>query len=49
MAANQAYFADIGPVAKSMGAKVGEEVEQYLRANPEVIEKLRNAGVGTEN
>ena len=45
-AANQAYFADLGPLAKTMGAEVGMEVEEYLRANPELIEKLRKAGGG---
>ncbi len=45
-AANQAYFAELGPLARTMGAEVGKEVETYLRANPDVVERLKKAGVG---
>ncbi len=48
-AANQAYFAELAPLAKTMGAKVGKEVENYLLANPDVIERLKKAGVGRKN
>lgn len=44
--ANQAMFAALGPIANTAGAQVKQEVEAYLKANPEVIERLRKAGVG---
>ncbi|MFO6447228.1 hypothetical protein ACLBKU_08800 [Erythrobacter sp. NE805] len=45
-AANAAYFAEVMPLPRQMGAKVRKEVEDYLKANPEVLERLAKAGVG---
>ncbi len=45
-AANQAMFNDIGPIQREQSAKVSQEVQEYLIANPDVIERLRKAGVG---
>lgn len=46
-AATQAMFADLAPVQKTVGERVGKQVEEYLIANPEVLERLMKAGVGT--
>jgi hypothetical protein len=45
-AANSAMFTDLGPIARAASVKVGQEVEAYLATNPEVVERLRKAGVG---
>jgi len=45
-AANQAMFKDIGPIQREQSAKVSQEVQEYLIANPDVIERLRKVGVG---
>lgn len=45
-AANSAMFTDLAPIARTAGLKVGQEVEAYLSANPDVVERLKKAGVG---
>jgi hypothetical protein len=47
-AASSAMFADLAPIAREAGVKVGQEVEAYLNANPEVVERLEKAGVGAD-
>lgn len=45
-AANQAMFADLAPIQQETVARLRREVEDYLVANPEVLERLSKAGVG---
>jgi hypothetical protein len=47
-AASSAMFADLAPIAREAGVKVGQEVEAYLSDNPEVVERLQKAGVGAD-
>lgn len=47
-AATQAMVADLAPVQKTVVARVEKQVEDYLVANPEVVERLMKAGVGTQ-
>lgn len=47
-AANQAMFADLALLQRDSSAALREEVEQYLMANPDVLERLSKAGVGAE-
>jgi sugar phosphate isomerase/epimerase len=47
-AASSAMFTDLAPIAKAAGLKLGQEAEAYLNANPEALERLRNAGVGAD-
>lgn len=47
-AANSAMFADLAPIARAASVALGQEVEAYLNANPEVIERLKEAGVGAD-
>lgn len=47
-AANQAMMAEIIPQQRDEGVKVGRQVEDYLRAHPEVVERLRKARAGTD-
>ena len=39
-AANQAMFADLAPVQRAAVEKVKVQVQEYLQANPEVLERL---------
>lgn len=45
-AANQAMLADLAPFQQEQSAKVRKQVEEYLIANPAVLERLAKAGVG---
>jgi hypothetical protein len=45
-AANEAMFTDLGPQARAASVRMGKEVEAYLMANPEVVERLQKAGAG---
>jgi hypothetical protein len=45
-AANQEMFRDLHPMQQELGQLVGKQVEEYLIANPDVIELLEKAGVG---
>jgi hypothetical protein len=42
-------FRDIGPLAKEQGSKVRQQVEAYLLANPEILERLQKATEGKTN
>jgi hypothetical protein len=44
--ANQDMFADLAPLQQAEGAKLRQQVEQYLIANPDVIRRLEKAGFG---
>lgn len=45
-AANQAMFADLATLQQTTGARLRKEVELYLIANPDVLERLDKAGFG---
>jgi hypothetical protein len=45
-AANQAMFNDVGPIQSEQSARIVQQVEAYLIANPDVIERLEKAGMG---
>lgn len=45
-AANQAMFTDLAPASKAASERMGKEVEAFLKANPEALERLMKAGVG---
>jgi hypothetical protein len=47
--ANTNMFRDIGPLAKEQGSKVRQQVEAYLLANPEILERLQKATEGKTN
>jgi hypothetical protein len=47
-AASSAMFTDLAPIARDAGIKVGQEVEAYLSDNPEVVERLKKAGIGAD-
>lgn len=44
--ANQNMFVDLAPIQQAAGAKLMQQVEAYLVANPDVIRRLEKAGVG---
>ena len=44
--ANQAFFAKVGTVQQAEAVKLSQKVQQYLQDNPEVVERLKAAGVG---
>ena len=46
-AANQAMFADLAPIQQAASARLRQEVEEYLIANPQVIERLQKPGAGS--
>ena len=43
---NQAFFAKVGTVQQAEAVKLSQKVQQYLQDNPEVVERLKAAGVG---
>ena len=45
-AANQAMFADLAPIQQATAARLRREVEEYLVANPEVLERLSKTSAG---
>ena len=47
-AANQAMFADVAVLQKNRSGAVRKQVEEYLMANPDVLERLSKAGVGAD-
>ena len=47
-AANQAMFADVAVLKKDKSGAVRKQVEEYLMANPDVLERLSKAGVGAD-
>lgn len=46
-AANQAMFADLAPLQQAAGARLRKQIEEYLIANPAVIDRLDKAGSGS--
>lgn len=43
-AANQAMFADLAPIQQAASARLRQQVEDYLIANPQVLERLQKSG-----
>ena len=45
--ANQAFFQDVAVVQQQKTREIQQRVINYLQANPDVLQRLQNAGVGS--